>query len=811
MTKHCRYHQTVVNPNDGNSDDDDSCIIEDDDSYPTPNKKKRKLEKSGVRINPSIVDWSKKNRNRTKEHPKPSTQSFVSNTVNELVLDPNEYIFEAATSPPVNSYEAFDWTKQLSDDNRSKRTRKKKQFLSKNYPLSPPKIINHTHQQQILGNSQIQTLSNLVQPSLHSTSTNVILAPSGEHGTNTIPLVPMPAFNQYLEKNNEHISILPLNHNQTSSSSSLFGDYHVPQERRQLKTYSAYTMAAAAKKVQQKIQEPPISSKTTNTHNLITESQKNVLNGQGVFSAFHDTHYYRCNICTYKTINSSSLLHHLFTHMFFCTQCCYYTYSRLQYYQHCHTEHAQTTLSLENTNKNMSITYDFNLMNPENFDHLYVTRCNDGTFALCMDSSVNVNEDDCQIISSTKKQSNDGQKLETNPTPVKSQDVSLPTLPAEICHDSDDELRLFNKNASRDKTIQDINIPLSFQQQQSPRTDRHQPKQSPPPPPPAPQTDNEDILLLDNVVSPPSPVKEKLTRAYVSMKHRRSFCNKQQRSLQSLTLEYAICKEQTIRQMCRTNKQKRRRKKVILTTTNKLNKLLFTNKNNEIVSCINNIIDSMVYDKESEVIENVSQPPFVSYLPNKILASVLSSDDIQILDSLNLINKYDLQINEEKQIASEQPLRSSDRHVFILSSPNKNKSVELLLSPNSATYTPYLYTKLAKLPANKDNTDKFLRKSITHPLQSQLSLSTETSTHTTHKKQRKKKKPSTFYPSMKLPHLPSLPSTNHSNCVDTTQRNLRLLRTTSKIKSPTRDNNNNKIRINHQCLNVLEEQVIILD
>ncbi|CAF1544267.1 unnamed protein product, partial [Didymodactylos carnosus] len=428
MTKPSRCNLSI-------DDEDDCCVIDDDASYPKFCKRKRILERSVVRVNPFIFNWSK-NRHCEKEHSKPLTQPLVSDTVNKVILDPNQYIIEPETTtvPTLNNYEAFDWTKQLGSDNDQLKIRKRNQtqLPSRNYSLSPRKISNKTSHE-------------ITRPSIHLTSTNVSLTDNG-NGANTVQLLA-----QRSENNIDHQSSMKRNHDQLSSDTPL-----------QTK----------------KVDKPSTGSKFCDRH----QSQE------------HNE----------LKINLKN------------------------YYQHCYTEHAQTTLSLDNTEKNTSTTYDFDLINPIKFGHLYVTRCDDGTFALCVDSSVTINENECQVISSANQPTDYGRKLQTNSTSVESQHKLLTTVPIETYDDNDDNVRLFN--VSCDTTPKDINIPSSFQEQS--QTNHCQLKQQPS------QTDDDDIVVLDNVASLPSSAIEKLSRAYVSMKHRRSFCNEQVTSLESLTLEY---------------------------------------------------------------------------------------------------------------------------------------------------------------------------------------------------------------------------------------------------------------------------------
>jgi hypothetical protein len=72
-------------------------------------RKKRKLTNVNVRINPSIVNWSKRQRNG---HYQPQlSQNFIDNDPDPepILLDPDEYIIEEPDTP---SFRSFDWTIQ---------------------------------------------------------------------------------------------------------------------------------------------------------------------------------------------------------------------------------------------------------------------------------------------------------------------------------------------------------------------------------------------------------------------------------------------------------------------------------------------------------------------------------------------------------------------------------------------------------------------------------------------------------------------------------------------------------------------------
>jgi hypothetical protein len=72
-------------------------------------RKKRKLSNANVRVNTSIVNWSKRQRNDHYQQ-RLSQNSINSDVDSELILlDPNEYVIE---KPDSHSYRSFDWTIQ---------------------------------------------------------------------------------------------------------------------------------------------------------------------------------------------------------------------------------------------------------------------------------------------------------------------------------------------------------------------------------------------------------------------------------------------------------------------------------------------------------------------------------------------------------------------------------------------------------------------------------------------------------------------------------------------------------------------------
>ena len=252
------------------------------------------------------------------------------------------------------------------------------------------------------------------------------------------------------------------------------------------------------------------SAPSSSTFPLPSEHRRQLLHGTGIFSAFHDSKYYRCNICKFKSVTrfvplalsrssleqrvgrsfSSTLLQHLFSHVFFCQHCAFFTYSHYQLSQHMFEKH------------DLNLIEDIATpLDPKAFDLLYLTRCADGTFALCMDAAV----------PSSSKYSHDHQLI-----------LSSTTL------NDQPMLKATKKSSTKD--------------------DR-----------------NEPAMASDKRETPAKPLAERLTvkgtsnRNCVVIKHRRFFALKRSPALHSLTLEYNICRERFIRHMSRTQHTFQRR------------------------------------------------------------------------------------------------------------------------------------------------------------------------------------------------------------------------------------------------------------
>ncbi len=220
---------------------------------------------------------------------------------------------------------------------------------------------------------------------------------------------------------------------------------------------------------------------------------------------------------------SSTLLQHLFTHMFFCDQCSFYTYSYYNLSQHMFEKHHLNLIE--------EITEP---VNPKSFDLLYVTRCSDGTFALCMDSSspTTTNNDQRLIISSA--------------TPNEQ----------------------YQNQSSKKKLVKQKEL--------------------------VNEVDNDVVLLTEkhdyhqrSLVN--SKRKEKQNQTYVLMKHRRCYSMKKPPCLHSLTLEYNICREHTIRHLSHKQDITKRRKF--------LTKFHNTRLIDEVANCLKTIVNNIV-DRE---------------------------------------------------------------------------------------------------------------------------------------------------------------------------------------------------------------------
>jgi predicted Zn-dependent protease len=104
----------------------------------------------------------------------------------------------------------------------------------------------------------------------------------------------------------------------------------------------------------------------------------------------------------------------------------------------------------------------------------------------------------------------------------------------------------------------------------------------------------------------------------------------------------------------------------------------------------------------------------VQRLPNTILDLIFPDSDLHTITSLlKLTNKYDKSIAQTEQNQLESSVRTSNQHVFILSSTGPHKNEQLVLSSLHTSITNsdavFIQTKLNDLPISYDNTPRFLK------------------------------------------------------------------------------------------------------
>jgi hypothetical protein len=111
---------------------------------------------------------------------------------------------------------------------------------------------------------------------------------------------------------------------------------------------------------------------------------------------------------------------------------------------------------------------------------------------------------------------------------------------------------------------------------------------------PQPSSSSSLSSLSSSTVITKRPIpKEKPTNTYVLMKHRRCYSIQSQPCLHSLALEYNICREHTIRHMCRTQRVLKRRK-----FKPKSKKLLLID---EIAKCLKTIVNQIIDTEENRL------------------------------------------------------------------------------------------------------------------------------------------------------------------------------------------------------------------
>ncbi|CAF1104089.1 unnamed protein product [Rotaria sordida] len=607
--------------------------------------KKRKLTNTNVRINPSIVNWSKRQRND--HYQQQTSRNFIDTDPDPepILLDPDEYIIEEPDPPTFCS---FDWTIQPPPP-----------------PLLPTKISSNHPIQTVSRGSTISNsnMNHIVQRSidkLDNTNSNhqfiqqqqqqqrkPIAIPVQQQPSLALVSLPLPKPTTSFFRANVQRG-RPVKNSRISYTQSTSPPLPVrrqpeqqiiPQTQKTSRTSLSSTGTAT-------------TTTTVTTTSLINNStpiiRRQILNGTGLFSAFHDSKYYQCNICKFKSVTSSTLLQHLFTHMFFCDQCSFYTYSHYNLNQHMFEKH------ILNVHEHINDS-----SNPKSFDLLYVTRCSDGTFALCMDSSLTKTNNNNNTTTTTNNNNNNDQRLIISSAVLNDQHTN----------------KISKKKISKQKDF--------FYE------------------------DDNDILILSDksdinhrsLIN--SKGKEKQNQTYVIMKHRRCYLMKKTFRLHSLTLEYNICREHTLRQMCHTQDILKPRK--FLT---KFHQIQF---NNEIANCLRTIVNYIINSED-----NSDQSIPICTLPNHILSSILSVDNLDILTtSLKLNNKYDEYKQQNQLYEDEHVLRQSRKHIFILSSSDRNHNDQSIISSLHSSLTNgdsiFTQTKIDKLPNTYDNTYRYLK------------------------------------------------------------------------------------------------------
>jgi hypothetical protein len=104
----------------------------------------------------------------------------------------------------------------------------------------------------------------------------------------------------------------------------------------------------------------------------------------------------------------------------------------------------------------------------------------------------------------------------------------------------------------------------------------------------------------------------------------------------------------------------------------------------------------------------------VYQLPNTIVDLIFPTDNLHtITNLLKLNNKYDKSIDQTEQNQLESSVRTSNQHLFILSSIGTNKNEQSVLSSLHTSITNvdsmFIQTKLNELPISCDNTHRFLK------------------------------------------------------------------------------------------------------
>ncbi|CAF0870042.1 unnamed protein product [Adineta ricciae] len=616
--------------------------------------RKRKLSDSNARVNSSIVNWSKRPRydpyhqiNLPYNAPKYESATGT--------LHSNDYLY---SGPESNSFSAFDW----SSETQPTVSRAYSNFIhtpSRPSYGSPPPITPMHVTKHILDHSD----STSIIPVIHQQDAYV--HPFSRKFKNTLlssrspPPLPLPLPTSTVIRPTAQ-RIRP---GKTILTSYLHHRSPSPQPPPPSLPLSRRHQAEF---VFQPHSHPPSPSASLVTPTTAHEIRRQPLNGSGLLSAFYDSECYRCNMCKFKSISSSIILQHIFTHMFFCSHCSFYTHSHHNLYQHVYEKHQ------------ISLYHD--KADPNDIDLLYIVQCSDGKFALCMDTSAS-------------------EVPLPSPLPPASQ-VPKSSEPAP----SKSKVHPFKRRAPRKEPVRKKNkndeiVVLS----ENVKTNSE------------PRVSTARTPETTSAVTKVVPRKKKPTPTYVLMKHRRCYSIRYPPCLHPLTLEYNICREHTIRQMCHTQ--------------GPVNWKRFHSKSTPlsiievVASCLKATVNAIIVTEENEESRNL-----ICALPHTLISSIIPVDNFNvIINSLKITNKHDLYTKQNDRYKAEYNIRMGNRHHFILSSARVTKTDQSIFASLHSSITsddsPYTRTNLDNFIMLNDNTDRFLATS--RPLSSKSTRKTD--------------------------------------------------------------------------------------
>ncbi|CAF0904277.1 unnamed protein product [Adineta ricciae] len=613
--------------------------------------RKRKLSDANVRVNSSIVNWSKRPRYDPYHQINPPYNATNYESASGT-LHSNDYLY---SGPESHSFSAFDW----SSGTQSTASRAYTNFIhtpSRPSYESPPPITPIHVTKHILDHSDSTSLLPVIHQQdgyAHPFPRRFKSTPLSCRSPPPLPL-PLPT-STVIRPTAQRIqpgkAILTsyLHHRSPSPPPSL------PLSRHH-----------QAELVFQSRSRPPSPSASLGTPTAAHEIRRQPLNGSGLLSAFYDSECYRCNICKFKSVSSSIILQHIFTHMFFCSHCSYYTHSHHSLYQHVYEKH-QTNLYHDKAD-------------PKDIDLLYVVQCSDGKFALCMDTSTPPVPLSSQFpsVSQVPKPNEPGpSKSKVPPSKRRAPRKKLVKKKNE-----DDDIVVLSENV---KTNSEPHISTA-------RT---------------PGTASTMIKVL--------PRKKKPTPTYVLMKHRRCYSIRYPPCLHSLTLEYNICREHTIRQMCHTQGPLKRNGFHSKSTPLSIIEA--------VAKCLKATVNAIIVTEENE-----ESPNLVCALPHTSISSIISAENFDvIIKSLKITNKHDLYAKQNDRYKAEYSIRMGNRHHFILSSAGITKTDQSIFASLHSSITsddsPYTRTNLDNFIMLNDNTDRFL--ATRRPLSSKLTKKTD--------------------------------------------------------------------------------------